>query len=141
MTMRILDYPWHQVHAYRLHALPAHFAFLQDVRPILWTEAQRPIPGNFDGGIDRGAVEPGMFDLALLHLDQWCDRMNLRALPYRIMKLTAEKNATPQVVIMHGTPDSEENRLAILKLLGDLPVVCNSHAAALEWDAGENRED
>ncbi len=139
--MKIVDFPWHQAHSYRLHALDADFTYLSDVRPVLWSTGQRPMPPNFMGGIGRDEVRPGMFDVALLHLDQWCAMMNLRALPYRVMRVTAEKNNIPMIVIMHGTPDNEENRQQILKLIGDLPVVCNSHQAAYDWDNGECRKD
>jgi glycosyltransferase involved in cell wall biosynthesis len=77
--------------------------------------------------------------VALLHLDQWCADFNLRALPFRVQRhLTAH---ITQVIIMHGTPENTENRRAILRLIGDLPVVCNSYQAAAEWDAGEQRAD
>lgn len=137
--LRILDYAWHQAHSYRLHALPADFTYLL-VRPLLWTEAQRPMPENFIGGIAPEDVKPGDFDVAFLHLDQWCDdRNNLRALPYRIMNRIAQ--GVPRIVIMHGTPDSNANRRAILRLIGDLPVVCNSKRAARQWYSGERRRD
>ena len=138
-TLKILDYAWHVVHAYRLHALPAEFTFLQ-FKPLVWNEAQRPIPPNWMGAVYPDEIDPRDYDLALLHLDQWCDeRKNLRALPYRLMNLITE--GIPQVVIMHGTPDHESNRLAILDLIGDHPVVCNSVQAARMWDGGEERED
>jgi glycosyltransferase involved in cell wall biosynthesis len=88
---------------------------------------------------DPEEIDPTEYDLALLHLDNWCDRVNLRAYPFRVMK--AISRDTPQVIIIHGTPDHEHNRQAILRLIGDLPVVCNSHAAALAWDGGDGRVD
>lgn len=135
--MRVLDYPWHQAHLYRLATcLPASFALAEVRRPV-WNLAQRPIPSN----VSFVPANPSLslYDLALLHLDQWCDRLNLRALPFRLMKQRTEN--LPQVVIMHSTPDGEANRLAILRLVGDLPVVCNSRQAAMEWDGGEDRVD
>lgn len=141
MPLQILDHPWHQVHAYRLHALPAEFTHLLGVREWVWNKAQRPIPTNFRGGVLREHISPGFFDVALMHLDQWCDRKNLRALPYRVMSITAKDLGIPRLVIMHGTPDNEQNRQNILRLMGDLPVVCNSVQAAEEWDNGEERDD
>lgn len=135
--MRILDYPWHQAHLYRLTALPAHFTVAQIRQPV-WNEAQRPIPENV-GFADPWALCMGDYDLALLHLDQWCDRLNTRAANYRLMRRLTR--GIPQVVIMHGTPDSDMNRRAILQLIGQLPVVCNSRAAAAAWDGGEERTD
>lgn len=137
--LRILDYPWHQVHLYRLaEALPARFTLLT-LRFPPWNGAQRPLLPNVSFmSVDN--LQPHGYDLAILHLDQWCDdRLNLRAMPYRIMKQSTQN--IPQVVIMHGTPDSRLNRQAILRLIGDLPVVCNSRQAAREWDGGEQRAD
>lgn len=136
--LRILDYFWHQAHAYRLHALPADFTFVA-FRPTIWNEYQRPVPENFQGAISPDDIVPAEYDFALLHLDQWCDRVNLRATPYRLMKRASQN--IPQIIIMHGTPDSEGNRQAILQLIGDLPVVCNSRQAAQEWDGGDDRVD
>lgn len=137
-SLRILDYAWHQVHSYRLHALPVKFTYL-NVRRVLWNVAQRPIPSNFMGGIGPDEVRGEDFDAAFLHLDQWCDRYNIRALPYRISKIIAQREGIPAVVIMHGTPDSPKNRERILQMIGDLPVVCNSFDAAVAWDNSENR--
>ena len=128
--LQILDYTWHQGHAYRLHALPAEFTFVK-FKPLVWNEHQRPIPSNFKGALHPDAVRVQDYDVALLHLDQWCDNMNLRGRPYRLMKRITQ--GIPQVVIMHGTPNSPENRQRILRLIGDLPVVCNSRQAAREW--------
>lgn len=140
--LRIIDYPWHQVHLYRLHALPARF-WLAEIRKPLWNAHQRPRPRNFRGGLPEaripGLVRRGKFDMALLHLDQWCDRIPIRANPFRLMReLTRD---IPQILIMHGTPDDADNRRRILKIIGDLPVVCNSEQATREWDGGEERED
>jgi glycosyltransferase involved in cell wall biosynthesis len=137
--LQILDYGWHQGHSYRLHALPAEFTYV-DVSNRQWTLGQRPMPPNFRGIISPEEVVLADYDLALLHLDQWCDeRFNLRATPYRLMKQITE--GIPQVVIMHGIPDYERNRLQVLNLIGDLPVVCNSFQAAREWDSGDGRID
>lgn len=136
--MKILDYPWHQAHLYRLATcLPVAFT-VAAIRQPTWNIAQRPIPPNVSF-VAEAAIRPADYALALLHLDQWCDRLNLRALPFRIMKQITKD--LPQVIIMHGTPDSERNRQAILRLVGDLPVVCNSLQAAAEWDGGEERLD
>ena len=138
--LRILDHPWHAVHLYRLHALPAHFSLLTGVQPWLWKDEQRPRPDNFDGGIAREDVD-GSFDLALCHLDQWVDRFPERGLPFRTMRVVAREHGIPLVCIMHGTPSDAKNRRAVLELLGDLPCVCNSHQAAREWDGREFRID
>jgi glycosyltransferase involved in cell wall biosynthesis len=139
--LKILDYPWHQAHLYRLaQALPVTFG-VAAIRQPVWNYAQRPMPRNvrvvdWPGLVN---VQRSEYDGALLHLDNWCDRLNLRALPFRQMRALTQD--LPQVIIMHGTPDDERNRQAILRLIGDLPVVCNSHQAAQEWDAGEQHAD
>lgn len=138
--LKILDHPWHLVHLFRLHALPATFTVLSDVKPWLWQDAQRPQPDTFKGGIGRDEVD-GSFDLALCHLDQWVDRFPERGLPFRMMGVVAREHNLPLVCIMHGTPDDARNRRAVLELLGNVPCVCNSHQAAREWDGGEERED
>lgn len=135
--LKILDYPWHQAHLYRLTALPAQFT-VAEIRQPRWNVMQRPVPDNVRF-IKPAELDPAVFDLALLHLDQWCDRLNIRASSFRFMKETTK--AIPQIIIIHGTLDSEANRQAILRLIGDLPVVCNSRQAALEWDGGEGRCD
>jgi len=140
--LRVIDYPWHQVHLYRLTALPADF-WLARIRSPLWNYLQRPEPRNYRGGLTVDQIEARInrrrLDLSLLHLDQWCDRDPVRAFPFRLMRsLTRD---LPQVLIMHGTPDDPDNRRRILKLIGDLPVVCNSEQAREEWDGGEERED
>lgn len=138
LILRILDYSWHQAHLYRMaQALPATFT-IAALRQPPWNKAQRPIPSNvrFVRPQDIRAED---YDLALLHLDQWCDLLNLRAFPFRFMNQSVQN--VPKVIIMHGTPDNGRNRENILRLIGDLPVVCNSRQAAREWDGGEGRVD
>lgn len=137
--MKILEYPWHQAHLYRMATALNDIEFtVAAIRLPVWNQAQRPVPINVSF-IEEPEIVPYDYDLAVLHLDQWCDRLNLRALPYRLMKQTT-KNIR-QVVIMHGTPDSKKNRQAILRLIDGLPVVCNSKQAAREWDGGEGLLD
>lgn len=136
--LKILDHPWHQVHAYRLHSLPAVFTFASIPHGgQYWNLAQRPMPDNFQGVQDVHDINPKDYDLALLHLDQLCDRNKWRAMAYRIMK--SKTKGIPQIVIIHATPDNESNRRRVLQLLGDLPAICNSRQAAEEWDGGEER--
>jgi len=138
-VLKVLDHAWHQVHLYRLHALPARFSLI-DIRPWIWKDEHRPRPDNFDGAVAPKDVD-GSFDLALCHLDQWVDRFPERGLPFRYMRTVAREHDLPLICIMHGTPDSAANRRAVLQLLGDVPCVCNSRQAAMEWDGGELRLD
>ena len=142
MALQILDHPWHQAHSYRLHALPAEFWYCWFGGGRTWDEAQRPIPPNFRGFVqDSGWT---YYDLILCHLDNWCDhRYPLRGLPYRLMNLMATEKYpdAPRVAIMHGTPDDEENRQQIRRLLADTAggspfVVTNSPQAYREWGLG-----
>lgn len=142
--LRILDHAWHQVHSYRLHALPVDFWFYR-VGWRSWNDSIRPEPPNLKGLIYK--YDPGDFDLILTHLDQWCDeRYQLRGMPYRIMNLTANRRSpeTPRICIMHGSPDNAANRLRILRLLENTPggapfLVCNSKQAWREWGLGAER--
>lgn len=134
--IRILDHPWHLAHAYRLHALPARFDWYP-VGPRFWDEGIRPRPANWGGFVEK--PDPVGYDLILSHIDNWCDRTPLRATPYRVMaELASQVPHIPRVTIMHGTPDNEQNRQAIHRLLAGAPggmpyVVCNSQQAARDW--------
>ena len=142
MALKILDYPWHQVHAYRLHSIPADFYFL-DLDHVAWNYAQRPAPENWRGVVEARSVQAGDFDVMLLHLDQWCGyhELDMRGMAFRAAYDVHRRTGIPAVIIMHGTPDGAENRHAVLRLIRDLPVVCNSRQAAAEWDGGEDRVD
>jgi len=137
--LRVLDHAWHQAHSYRLHELPARFDYFP-VGTRYWDEEIRPAPDNFGGFIAEPVVKD--YDLILSHLDNWCDRAELRATPFRIMNLLGlQAPEVPRVCIMHGTPDNEENRGAINRLLDRSPggapfMVCNSHAAFEQWGRG-----
>lgn len=135
--MKILDYAWHQPHSYRLmQALhDCGFYFLK-IGPRTWKDSLRPMPPNFKGFVR--IYEPGKYDLALLHLDNWCDRYALRGYPCRVVNGLVRD--IPKIVIMHGTPDGEENRRRILKVIGgDNYVVCNSRQAVAEWGFERSR--
>lgn len=139
--LQILDHAWHQVHSYRLHALPAEFWYL-DVGYRGWKESIRPKPVNFRGLVTENDCPAP--DLIISHLDNWCDgRYPLRGLPYRLVNLFAAQAFpyVPRVAIMHGTPDDEDNRQRILHMLANTPggppfLVCNSKQAWQEWDLG-----
>lgn len=142
--LKILDHAWHQVHSYRLHALPAEFYYLR-VGHRGWDKRIRPKPARFRGFVSSD--ECPRPNLVLSHLDNWCDeRVPLRATPYRIVNLVASKlwPDVPRVAIMHGSPDNEENRRKLVRLLDNTPggspfLVCNSHQAYEEWGLGPER--
>lgn len=134
--MKILDYAWHQPHSYRLmQALhDCEFYFLK-VGPRTWKESLRPRPPNFQGFVK--IYEPGRYDVAILHLDQWCDSHALRGYPFRLVDGLVQDIS--KIVIMHGTPDDPENRQRILKLIGDNYLICNSRQAYRQWGLGPER--
>jgi len=140
--LRIADYHWHQAHSYRLSALPAHFDFVS-LSTRHWDPEIRPVPDNYTLNIP----EPDLtsYDVILSHLDNWCDRAELRGAPFRLMNLIAM--GAPQAVricIMHGTPDGEGNRMRIHRMLDLSPggppfLVCNSEEAKRGWQLGPGR--
>lgn len=140
--LRILDHAWHQPHSYRLHALPATFDYYL-VGSRTWDERVRPVPPNWRGFVCD--PDPAEYDLILSHIDNWVDRSPLRATPFRVMNLIAKgAPGVPRVCIMHGTPDNEENRQNITRILDDAPggapfMVCNSQQAYEDWGLGPER--
>lgn len=142
--LRILDTAWHLAHSYRLHALPARFDYFQ-VGVRHWDEEIRPKPPNFGGEV--ADPDPSTYDLFLSHLDNWCDRSELRGTPFRVMNAIASLAPhTPRVCIMHGTPDDEINRQRIVRILdssigiGGSPfLVTNSQTAYEQWGLGPDR--
>jgi len=139
----ILDHVWHIAHAYRLHALPATFDYLVPMGTRYWETSIRPFPPNFNGYVQDPLVS--QYDVVLSHIDNWCDRAELRGTPFRLMNLMAKD--APQAVrvtIMHGTPSDEGNRQRIARMLDLSPggppfMVCNSEQAYEDWGLGPER--
>jgi len=141
--IRFLDHAWHLAHSYRLHALPATFAYYP-VGTRQWDQDIRPQPPNFRGEVTE--PNPNDYDVILSHLDNWVDRSLLRATPFRLMNLIGMEagDDAVRITIMHGTPDNEQNRRNIVRLLDNAPggppfLVCNSRAAAEGWGLGPSR--
>lgn len=140
--LAFLDYAWHQAHSYRLHALPARFDYLP-LTTRQWDPDIRPYPPNFGGVVE--SPDLGTYDVILSHLDNWCDRAELRGTPFRLMNLIAM--GAPQAVricIMHGTPDDAGNRARIHRMLDLSPggspfLVVNSESAYRDWQRGPER--
>jgi glycosyltransferase involved in cell wall biosynthesis len=140
--LSILDHAWHQVHSYRLHALPARFEYFS-VGPRGWEAGIRPVPENFGGFVENPQLEG--YDVVMSHLDNWCDAADLRGTPFRVMSLLAL--GAPQaarVCIMHGSPSNRANRERIVEMLASAPggapfLVCNSRQACAEWGLGAER--
>lgn len=141
--LTVLDHAWHLAHSYRLHALPARFDYFQ-IGPRYWDDELRPRPANFGGFVPQ-SVDVGAYDLILSHLDNWCDRSQLRATPFRVLNLIAKQAPdVERLTIMHGTPCNERNRERVVHILNNAPggppfLVVNSEQAFDEWDLGPTR--
>lgn len=140
--LAILDHAWHQAHSYRLHALPARFDYFP-IGTRTWDPDIRPAPDNWGGFVED--PDPRTYDVILSHLDNWCDRAELRGTPFRIMNLIGmQAQQAAQICIMHGTPDDEGNRTRIQRMLDLSPggspfMVVNSRQAYEEWGLGPER--
>ena len=137
MTYRILDYFWHAAHGARLLQIPADWTYflLGDRQP--WDWRQREIPANLRGFASR--YEPGQYDVALLHLDQWAAEPGypLRASPYRF--LDALITDIPKIVINHGLPEGESNRRRHAELVGNNFLVTNTEMSRAMWGLPESQ--
>ncbi len=149
--LKIFGTVWHVAHWWDLcNALKDDADFFICVNHNrIWGEESRPMPDNAHY---VSHYEEGIYDFAILNVDQ--QLANEKIGKRRVFK---ELNETiqdiPKVVINHGSPvypeflavgditkkDSEEVcRTKIKELIGDLPMVVNSHAAASdkEWGWG-----
>lgn len=156
--LRIVTYRWHVPHQYELYKLPHQFALLRGVGTGFtndWMYEQRPMPKNarfvpadkFDG---RHA------DIAILHFDENvlnpenCNGVISADWGDNFRYFMEEIKDIPKVAVCHGTPQFigqynptysgddlgtpiETSRKALVRYLGDVPVVCNSHQALREW--------
>lgn len=146
--LRVLTYRWHVPHQYELFKLGAEFTLVTDLGESScrwWDLGQRPLPANA-----RFArwheIDPRQFDLAILHFDE-----NVLQAALDAPVIGAEWGATfrflqqnlsiPRIAVCHGTPQAETPaaRAALCSLLGDTPVVVNSHQAQAEWGFLDSR--
>ena len=140
---KIFGVPWHIGHQQTLiNALKGEAEFYFLVNSVRhWPKWLRPIPDNVHF---VAQYEPGVYDLAILHVDQQC-------IDYELGKarLTRDMDEViqdiPKVFINHGSPMWPENQhgwdegdlIERMKLLvGDSPMVVNSHEAAKRWGWG-----
>jgi hypothetical protein len=147
MAYKVLDVQWHLGHQYEMLKFPF----------VRWTwllHYKRPtidpsIRGHLDSWLNYAThYEPGLYDAAILHLDQDCLHPHSwargKGAVYR--ELNAAIKDIPKIVLMHGTPHCDEapapychgewliSRLA--RILGDNILVVNSHEAARQWKRG-----
>lgn len=150
--LRVLSYRWHVPHQYEIHKLPWDFTLLTDFagKSGCWDLGQRPLRPNVC--LARlSEVNLKNFDLAILHFDENCLHPKRAAgqLGFRWgagFRWFRENLDLPFVAVCHGSPpyhlstmepmteslDNEE-RLAYVEYLGDIPVVVNSRQANTEW--------
>ena len=155
-TLRILTYRWHVPHQYELFKLGADFTLVTDLGESScrwWDLGQRPMPANARFA-EWKDIEQSDFDLAILHfdehvLDQLGKDTAIGADWGRTFRFLKHHLKIPCVAVCHGTPQaadsmlgddgSEANRLELIELLADIPVVVNSHQALSEWDFNRAR--
>lgn len=150
--LRVLSYRWHVPHQYELHKQPWDFTLLTDFagKSSCWDLGQRPL--RLNARLARMAeIDLNDFDLAILHFDENCLH------PARAggvvgsgwgscFRWLRENVNIPMVAVCHGPPpyhsDSvtplvervdDEERLAIVDYLGEVPVVLNSRQAMAQW--------
>lgn len=148
--LRILTYRWHVPHQYELFKLGAEFTLLTDLGESScrwWDLGQRPWPGN--ACFARwNEIDPTQFDLALLHFDEHVldvpDKDPAVGADWgKSFRFLLSTLSIPRIAICHGTPQApdaladpataEAHRQTLVDLLGDTPVVVNSHQAHAEW--------
>jgi glycosyltransferase involved in cell wall biosynthesis len=162
-TYRVVSYRWHVPHQYELYKLPVEVRLLTGLgSPIseAWEYGQRPLPDNV-AFAHHAQVDLRGFDLAILHFDE-----NVLAPQNTNGVIGPEWGAAfrwfvehvdlPKVAVCHGTPQFhgqydpgyagadlmqviEPERARLVDFLGDIPVVCNSHQAAGEWQFRRSR--
>jgi hypothetical protein len=154
--LRVLTYRWHVPHQYELFKLGAEFALVTDLGESScrwWDLGQRPMPANvrFAKWHD---IQQADFDLAILHFDEHV--LDQRGKDEAVggnwgqtFRFLRRNLAIPCFAVCHGTPQvadsmlgsegAKANRLELIELLADIPVVVNSHQALSEWDFNRAR--
>ena len=155
--LRILTYRWHVPHQFELYRTGHHFTLLTGTGTALcdsWEFVKRPMPGNARM-IPADQVDTRDFDLAILHFDEnvlYPELCNGKVPDDwgQTLRWFLDNVDLPKVAICHGTPQFvgqyngnyagpdlgqvlEAERKAVVDLLGDIRVVCNSHQAQSEW--------
>ena len=161
--LRILTYRWHVPHQYELYKTGHDFTLVTGAGTGLcehWEYGKRPMPANCRM-LPAEQVDVSDFDLAVLHFDESALRPDLcnGLVPSdwgETLRWFIHNVDLPKVAICHGTPqfvgqyDSnyvasdlgqilDDERMSLVNLLGDIPVVCNSHQAESEWGFQNSR--
>lgn len=148
--LRILTYRWHVPHQYELFKLGAEFTLVTDLGESScrwWDLGQRPLPANARLVLWQ-EIEPADFDLAILHFDEHVLERKEKDTAVgsdwgSTFRFLLQHLSIPRIAVCHGTPQAADapsgregadaNRLALVRLLADVPVVVNSHQAHSEW--------
>ena len=155
--LRILTHRWHVPHQYELYRLGHDFTLVTGTGTALcdsWESDKRPIPKNAYV-VPVTKIDTRDYDVAILHFDE--NILNTKLCHGKVpedwgltFKWFIENVNLPKVAVCHGTPQFigqynkdynkadlysvyENERKAIVELLGDIPVICNSHQARFEW--------
>lgn len=151
--LRIFKSPSHVAHD---HDLMEALSPLADFSLLInytrrWDERNRPLPKNTEWVTH---FEKGKYDFAILNIDQQSSNPNLNksVLPRHMRAaIEAVEPSLPIVYINHGTPVypemfpdasketgyiSERLKKEILDIVGDCPMIVNSHQAATDWGKG-----
>lgn len=141
--IKIFGTPWHVAHQHSLFsALKDKVEFYHVVNTVrVWGTKFRPYPENLN---QVSHYEPGVYDLALLHVDQQCVDPTLGK-----TRLYKELNETikdiPKIVINHGTPywpevyEDDQIKSKMRMMLDGNHIVVNSHKAKEMWgDMGKS---
>ncbi len=156
--LRIVTYRWHVPHQYELYKLPHQFNLLRGLGTGFtqdWMYEQRPMPKNARF-LPVEKFDAREADLAILHFDENvlqpenCNGVISKDWGDNFRYFMREIKGIPKVAVCHGTPQFfgqynptysgddlgvaiESSREALVRYLGEVPVVCNSHQALREW--------
>jgi len=121
--LRILDYYWHAAHGHRLLQIPAEWTYFRFGGSPVWNASQRPMPDTLHF---TARYEPGAYDIALLHMDQWsaAREYNLRAFKYHFIDDMVRD--IPKIVVFHGLPEDAGNAWLLRRMIGCNHVVVNT---------------
>ena len=157
-VLRILSYPWHIPHQYELYKLPYQFTLVTDLGSHIsrgWDLARRPLRENVNFKSIKN-INISEFDLAILHFDEnVLSPRNTNGVIGtdwgKSFKYFRENINLPKVAICHGTPQFygqydinynkpnlmkviEKERAKLVKFIGNILTVTNSHQAKHEWN-------
>ncbi len=152
--LKIFNTPWHIPHnadlAFALKDYADFYYLINFTRR--WDYKNRPFPDN---AYWVTHFEKGKYDLAILHLDQQCsnESLNKTILTKDMKKAILEIDPElPIIFINHGTPVypelfpdgtsendyiSEQLRKEILEIVGEYPMIVNSHQSVKDWGKGK----